>query len=238
MSPNNTEVLRRPISRVEVTNAFLRTVYNWMALGLGLTALISFALTYTAMSEILYNPQVRTLGLVAIFVELGLVFFLSLRIQKLSAGAATGLFLAYSALNGFTLSYVLLAYAASSVAQAFLVATGMFAAMSVYGLVTKRDLTSMGSLMTMGLFGVIIAMVVNLFLQSTMMELIICGAGVLIFLGLTAYDTQFLKEMGESVPADDAVAVRRGAILGALKLYLDFINLFLMLLRLFGSSRE
>jgi FtsH-binding integral membrane protein len=223
---------------VEVTNAFLRTVYNWMALGLGLTALVSFALTYTSLGEILYNPQVRTLGLVAIFVELGLVFYLSLRIQKLSAGAATGLYLAYSALNGFTLSYVLLAYAASSVVQAFLVTTGMFAAMSVYGLVTKRDLTSMGSLLLMGVFGLLIAFVVNIFLQSTMLELLLCGAGVLIFLGLTAYDTQFLKEMGESVPADDAVAVRRGSILGALRLYLDFINLFLMLLRLFGNSRE
>jgi FtsH-binding integral membrane protein len=238
MSPNDTSVLRRPISRVETTNAFLRSVYNWMALGLGLTALVSFALTYTSLGDVMVTPQARTLGLVAIFAELGLVFFLSLRIQKLSAGAATGLFLAYSALNGFTLSFVLLSYTASSVTQAFVIATGMFAAMSFYGMVTKRDLTALGSILIMAVFGLLIAMVVNLFFHSTTMELVISCVGVLVFLGLTAYDTQFLKEMGESVPADDALAVRRGAILGALKLYLDFINLFLMLLRLFGASRE
>jgi FtsH-binding integral membrane protein len=235
MNTNDTSVLRGPISRVEVTNAFLRSVYHWMTLGLGLTALVSFALTYTSLGSIMYSPQAQTLGLVAIFAELALVFFLSLRIQKLSAGAATGLFLAYSALNGFTLSFVLMAYTASSVTQAFVIATGMFAAMSFYGMVTKRDLTSLGSLLLMGLFGLLIAMVVNLFLHSTAMEMIISGVGVLIFLGLTAYDTQFLNEMVETVPVDDTLAVRRGAILGALKLYLDFINLFLMLLRLFGN---
>lgn len=238
MSPNNTEVLRRPMSRVEVTNAFLRSVYNWMALGLGLTAVISFALTYTSLNSILFHPQVRTVGMICIFVELGLVFYLSARIQKMSAFAATASFLVYSALNGFTLSFVLMAYNVGSVASAFITATGMFAAMSLYGLVTKRDLTSIGSMATMALFGLIIAMLVNMFLQSSTMSLIISGVGVLIFLALTAYDTQFLKEMGESVPRNDALAVRRGTIIGALKLYLDFINLFLMLLRLFGGSRE
>jgi FtsH-binding integral membrane protein len=238
MNSHNTGVLRRPITRVEATNAFLRSVYNWMALGLGLTALISFALTYTSLGYIMYSPQARTLGLVCLFVELGLVFFLSLRIQKLSAGAATGLFLAYSALNGFTLSFVLMAYTAGSVAQAFITAAGMFAAMSIYGMVTKRDLSSLGSLMVMALVGLLIAMIVNIFLASSTMDLVITGAGILIFLGLTAYDTQFLKEMGETVPADDALAVRRGTIIGALKLYLDFINLFLMLLRFVGVNRD
>lgn len=244
MDMNNTGTLQQPISRVAITNAFLRSVYNWMALGLGLTAVISFALTYTSLNTFFFTStgQITShgsiIGFGSIIAELVLVFVLSLRIQKLSAQAATTMFLVYSALNGISLSFVLYAYSVGSVVQAFITATGMFAAMSLYGLYTKRDLTGMGSLLTMGLFGLIIAMIVNMFLGSSQMDWIISIVGVLIFLGLTAYDTQFLKEMGESVPHDDVVAVRRGTIIGALRLYLDFINLFLMLLRLFGGNRE
>ncbi|HKK33722.1 MAG TPA: Bax inhibitor-1/YccA family protein, partial [Desulfomicrobiaceae bacterium] len=144
----------------------------------------------------------------------------------------------YSAMNGATLSAVLLAYTGASVFSTFLVCAGMFGAMSVYGMTTKKDLTSMGSFLFMGLIGIIIASVVNIFLQSPAMHFVISGVGVLIFTGLTAYDTQKLKAMGESAPMDDATAVRRGTILGALTLYLDFINLFLMLLRFMGQGRE
>lgn len=237
MEMNNTGTLRRPVSRVEVTNAFLRSVYNWMAAGLGLTALISVALTYTSLGAFLFTPQGVYIGFGCIIAELVLVFMLSLRIQKLSAQAATMMFMGYSALNGVSISFVLAAYTASSVAGAFITCTGMFAGMSLYGLVTKRDLTSLGSFLSMGVIGLLIAMVVNMFLGSTMMDLIISVVGVGLFLGLTAYDTQFLKEMGESVPQNDATAVRRGTIIGALKLYLDFINLFIMLLRLMGDRR-
>lgn len=244
MDMNNTGAMRQPISKVAITNAFLRSVYNWMALGLGLTAVISFAITYTSLGFFFFTPtgQITSHGSIVgfgcIIAELALVFILSLRIQKLSAQTATTMFLVYSALNGISLSFVLSAYNVGSVAQAFITATGMFAAMSLYGLFTKRDLSGMGSLLTMGLFGLIIAMVVNMFLGSSQMDWIITIVGILLFLGLTAYDTQFIKEMGESAPQDDATAIRRGTIIGALKLYLDFLNLFLMLLRLFGGNRD
>lgn len=234
---NNSATIPSPIGRVEITNAFLRSVYNWMAAGLALTAAISFALTYTSLSSFLFTQTGVYVGIACIITELALVFFISFRIQKLSAQTATLLFLFYSALNGISLSFVLIAYQVGSVATAFLTTTCMFGAMSLYGLYTKRDLTSMGSLLTMALIGLIIAMVVNFFLASSMMDFIISIAGVIIFMGLTAYDTQYLKEMGESAPHDDPVAIRRGVILGALKLYLDFINLFLMLLRLLGDRR-
>lgn len=238
MNMHSSDVLRKPASRVAVTNAFLRSVYNWMALGLALTAVISFALIFTPLNALIFNEQMRPIFFGCIIAELGLVFYLSARIRTLSGSAATGIFLLYSALNGVSLSFILIAYSVGSVAQAFFTATGMFAAMSLYGLYTKKDLTSMGSFMMMGLFGLIIAMVVNLFLGSGLMSMVISVIGVIIFLGLTAYDTQTLKEMGEAVPQGDAAALRRGTIMGALTLYLDFINIFLMLLRLFGGGRD
>lgn len=228
---------RRQMTGAAVLNAFLRSVYNWMAVGLGLTAVVSAALTYTSLNALLISPQGLTVGIVCALVELGLVFYLSFRINKLSGQAATGLFVLYSLLNGVTLSFILMQYQATSVAQAFFTAAGMFAAVSAYGLFTKKDLTGLGSFMFMGLIGLVVAMVINLFLQSTMLELGISLIGVVVFIGLTAYDTQFLKEMGNSAPADDPTALRRGAIMGALKLYLDFINLFIMLLRLLGDRR-
>ncbi|MDR3074146.1 MAG: Bax inhibitor-1/YccA family protein [Deltaproteobacteria bacterium] len=223
-------------SRAEVTNAFLRGVYLWMACGLGITAVFAFLTisSETLLRAIVFNKFVFY-GL--IIGELVLVVALSSAIHKLSSAAASGLFILYSVLNGMTLSVVLLAYTSQSVFTAFLSTAGMFGAMSLYGLVTKRDLTGMGSFMTMGLFGILIAMVVNMFLGSGTMDLIISVLGVFIFLGLTAYDTQAIRNMGESAPMDDELAIRRGTIMGALKLYLDFINIFLMLLRLFGSRR-
>jgi FtsH-binding integral membrane protein len=225
-------------SRVEVVNAFMRGVYGWMCLGLLLTAGASaFTVSSPAMMQAVFGNQILFFGL--IIAEFALVLGISAAINRLSAGAASGLFLLYSALNGVTLAAIFAIYAKAVIINAFLVTGGMFGAMSLYGLLTRRDLTSFGSFLFMGLIGIIIASVVNIFTKSAMMDFIISCVGVLVFLGLTAYDTQKLKVMGEMAPADDATAVRRGTILGALTLYLDFINLFLMMLRLFsGSNRD
>ncbi|MDR1359535.1 MAG: Bax inhibitor-1/YccA family protein [Deltaproteobacteria bacterium] len=237
MNANGTLTARGPVSAVAVTNAFLRSVYNWMGLGLGITALLAALFAYTDLRALPLSPGGQSFGFMAMIAEVALVFYLSLRIQKLSAGAATGIFLLYSALNGFTLSLILMLYSSTAVAQAFITTAGMFGAMSLYGLYTQKDLAGWGSLLFMGLIGLLIAMVVNIFLGSSLLGLGISVVGVIIFLGLTAYDTQLLKEMGRSVPYDDPAAVRRGAILGALRLYLDFINLFLMILRFVGDRR-
>jgi len=224
-------------TRVEVVNAFLRGVYGWMCLGLLVTAGASLmTVTSPAMMRAVFGNQILFFGL--IIVELGLVVGLSAAINRLSAGTASLLFLAYSALNGITLAAIFAVYAKAVIMNAFLVTGGMFGVMSLYGLLTKKDLTSFGSFLFMGLIGIIIASIVNIFTKSAMMDFVISCVGVLVFLGLTAYDTQKLKVMGQMAPADDATAVRRGTILGALTLYLDFINLFLMMLRLFGSSRD
>jgi len=218
-------------------SAFMRGVYHWMGAGLGLTALTAYltASSQAMMTLVFGNPMVLIMLVVA---ELGLVVGITAAISKLSARAATGLFLLYSGLNGVTLSAILTVYTAASIAGTFIVCAGMFVAMSLYGLSTKKDLTSWGSFLFMGLIGIILAMVVNIFLGSQMLEFIISGLGVIIFVGLTAYDTQKLKRMGETAPMDDGTAVRRGTILGALTLYLDFINLFLMLLHFFGQMKE
>lgn len=220
--------------RAEVVNEFLRGVYAWMSGGLLLTAGVAWA---TVNIQPLLAFAVNSM-LFLILAELGLVFFLSLRIRQMSPTTATGAFLGYSALNGLTLAPILLVYTSQSVAATFVVSAGMFGAMSLYGLLTKKDLTSWGSLLLMGLFGIILASVVNIFLGSATMGFVISGIGVLVFLGLTAYDTQRLKVMGETAPMGDAGALRKMAIMGALQLYLDFINLFLFLLRFMGASRD
>ncbi len=224
-------------ARVEVLNAFMRGVYQWMALGLGLTGIIAyFTATSPTLLQIIFGNPLVMWGL--LIGELLLVIGLSAGISKLSGSTATFLFLLYSGLNGLTLSAIFLVYTTSSIASTFLICAGMFAAMSIYGLTTKKDLTSLGSFLFMGLIGIIIASIVNIFLKSSAFQFVISGIGVIVFVGLTAYDSQKLKLMGESAPYDDALAIRRGTILGALTLYLDFINLFLMLLRFFGQSRE
>lgn len=233
----NYGTISQPRTDVQATNAFLRGVYNWMALGLGLTALVAYVVATTpVVAQAIFTNPILFWGL--LLGQLGLVFAISGAVHRMSAGTATGLFLLYSALNGATLSAILLVYTTASIFKAFIVCTGMFAAMSVYGATTKKDLTSWGSFLFMGLIGVIIASIVNIFMASSALDFVISGIGVLVFVGLTAYDTQKLKVMGESAPMDDAVAIRRGTILGALTLYLDFINLFLFLLRFFGGSRE
>lgn len=222
---------------VSAASVYMRQVYQWMTVGLAVTALISWFVASTpALNQMILG---NTMVLIALVVaQLGLVIALSAAVQKMSSAMATGCFVLYSALTGATLSSIFLVYSMGSIANAFTVTAGTFLAMSIYGTVTKRDLTAMGSFLMMGLFGIIIAMIVNFFLKSSMMDFIISCLGVVIFTGLTAYDTQKLREFGANTPFDDAVAVRRGVILGALTLYLDFINLFLMMLRLFGGNRD
>lgn len=227
----------RTQARAEVMNAFMRGVYGWMTAGLGVTAVLAFLVaTSPTLAQLFWGNSILLIGI--IIAEVGLVFAISGAIHRMSAGTATSLFLLYSALNGITLSIIFAAYAPAAIFKAFVTTAGMFGAMTIYGLTTKKDLTSWGSFLFMGLIGVFIAMIVNIFLQSPVMHFVISLVGVIVFTGLTAYDTQQLRVMGESAPYGDATAIRRGSILGALRLYLDFINLFLMLLRLFGGSRE
>ncbi len=216
-------------------NEFIRSVYNWMAIGLGLTGLVAFYVSNSpSMQKLIFGNQMVFLGL--IIGELVLVFSISARVNKIQASTATSLFLLYAALNGATLSSVFLIYTRSSITSTFFVCAGTFAASSIYGMVTKRDLTSMGQFMFMGLIGIIIASVVNMFVHSSGMSLIVSYIGVIVFVGLTAYDTQKLRTMALSQPAGlDSGTIRKGAIMGALALYLDFINLFLMLLRIMGN---
>lgn len=233
----NFQTVSRTRTDVQATNYFLRGVYNWMTLGLSLTAVVAYTVASTpAIAQVIFANPIIFWGL--IIAQFGLVLAISGGVHRMSAVTATGLFLLYSALTGATLSSILMVYTAASIFKAFIVCTGMFAAMSVYGATTKKDLTGWGSFLFMGLIGIIIASIVNIFMASSALDFVISGIGVLIFTGLTAYDTQKLKVMGESAPMDDALAVRRGTILGALTLYLDFINLFLFLLRFLGTSRD
>lgn len=228
---------QQSMSRAQTLSAFMRGVYGWMAAGLGLTAVTAvFTASSPALMSLIFGSMITMI--VLIVAQFGLVVALSAAINRLSAGAATGMFLLYSALNGLTLSGIFVVYTGATIASAFAVCSGMFVAMSIYGLVTKRDLTSWGSFLFMGLVGMILASVVNIFVKSSVLGMILNYVGVLVFVGLTAYDTQKLKDMGESAPLNDATAIRRGSILGALTLYLDFINLFLMLLRIFGGNRD
>ena len=226
--------LQRAQAQVQV-NEFIRSVYNWMAIGLGLTGFVAFYVsTSESLKQLIFGNQILFFGL--IIGELALVFTLSSRVNKMQASTATALFVLYSALNGATLSFIFLIYTRSSITSTFFICAATFVACSIYGMTTKRDLTSMGGFLMMGLFGIIIASVVNIFLRSSGMSMIISYIGVLVFVGLTAYDTQKLKNMALTQPAGvEAGVIRKGAILGALSLYLDFINLFLMLLRILGN---
>jgi FtsH-binding integral membrane protein len=228
--------LKQTQTQVQVrVNSFIRSVYNWMAIGLGITGFVAYYVANTeSLRQLIFGNQILFFGL--IIAEFGLVIAISARIQKMQASTATALFVLYSALNGATLSMIFLIYTASSITSTFFICAGTFVTCSIYGWTTKRDLTSVGGFMAMGLIGIIIASVVNIFLRSSAMYMIISYIGVIVFVGLTAYDTQHLKNMAATQPDGlEAGVVRKGAILGALKLYLDFINLFLMLLRIFGN---
>jgi hypothetical protein len=232
----NTKQITIAQARQEASSIFLAKVFNWMAMGLGLTGIIAYL---TASSGLARAIVASPLFMILLFAELGLVFFLSARIDKIQASTAAGLFIGYAVLNGLTLSAIFLAYTSSSIAGTFFITAGMFGAMALYGMVTKRDLSGLGSFLFMGLIGIVIASVVNIFLGSSGLGWMISVLGVFIFTGLTAYDVQKIKTMGEEgILEQGEAAVRKGSIIGALALYLDFINLFLMLLRFFGGSRD
>jgi FtsH-binding integral membrane protein len=224
-----------PASAITLAKAsFFPRVYGWMALGLLVSAVASIGLLSSPSAlKFVFGSKVIYFGL--ILGELGLVFYLSSRVMSMSPAAAKGAFLAFAALNGVTLASIFLLYTAGSIASTFLVSAATFGAMSAYGMATKRDLTGFGSFVVMGLFGVVIASVVNLFLKSEAVYWVTTYIGVLVFVGLSAYDTWKLKRMAETPGYGEALA--NLAILGALTLYLDFVNLFLMLLRLMGKRR-
>lgn len=215
---------------------YMAQVYGWMTCGLLLTAFVAwYAANSEAVLQMVFASRVTFFGL--IIAQLAVVFVLSGLIHKLSAGVATTLFMLYSALTGLTISSILLLYTAQSIAATFVVTAGMFGAMSLYGYTTKRDLSRMGSMLFMGLIGIVLASLVNFWLKSEALMWVITYVGVVIFVGLTAYDTQKLKEIGQQINVSDHSQLRKYSILGALTLYLDFINLFLMLLRIFGNRR-
>jgi uncharacterized protein len=226
--------------------AYMIRVYNTMALGVALTGIVSW-LTYNA--AVVTNEAGRIVSmtafgqaifsgpaLIVLFLgTLGLVFFMSFRVHTLSVGTATGLFYLYAGLLGLMLASVFMVYTGTSIARVFFITAASFGALSLYGYTTQRDLTAIGSFLIMGLFGLILAMIVNIFLASSALDFAISAVGVLVFAGLTAYDTQRIKEMYDV--NDDGTIAGRKAVMGALSLYLDFINMFLMLLRLFGERR-
>jgi FtsH-binding integral membrane protein len=226
-----------PISRTR-TAEFMAAVYRWMAFGLALTGIVSWAVTTSpGMFRAFYNYQDgRIVGVSGLFwivgiAELALVWLFVPAIQRVSLAAAAGMFLGYCALSGVTFSVYLLTFTATSIASTLFITGGAFFALSLYGTLTKRDLSGARSFLVVGLVGIIIASIVNLFLRSNAVEFVISCAGVLIFAGLTAYDTQKLRALGET-------GEERHALVGALALYLDFINLFLFLLRFLGRRRQ
>ena len=224
--------------RVE-QNTFVAKVYGWMSIGLLLTAIVALATVNTpSLIAAIFLNKALFFGL--IIGELLLVVVLSAAINRIPAGAATALFLLYAAINGLTLSVIFLVYTQASIASTFFVTAGTFGALSLYGYFTKRDLTTIGNLCGMALFGLIIASVVNLFVANSTLYWVVTYAGVVIFVGLTAYDTQRIRRMAESVSVvqdGQEAAIGRLSVIGALILYLDFINLFLLLLRLLGRRR-
>jgi uncharacterized protein len=245
MADLNDRMVARPSARTEVIDQGLRSymlrVYNYMAVGLGLTGIAAVATfmaavdngQLTGFGQLLFASSFRW---VVVFAPLALVFFLSFRVQSMSVAAAQLTFWIYATLVGVSFASLGLVYAHESIARVFFISAASFGGLSLWGYTTKRDLSGMRSFLFMGLIGLILAMVVNLFLQSSAMQFVISAIGVLVFAGLTAYDTQQIKEM--YFEADDAATAGRKAIMGALRLYLDFINMFLMLLQLFGNRNN
>lgn len=221
-----TEVLRQ--------QSIMTQVYAWMTAGLLATGAVAMFVANTALGIMIASNPFLFFGL--FIAEIALVLMLTARIGKMAAGTATIMFLTYALLNGLTLSVIFLAYTQASIAQTFFITGGTFGLMSLYGYTTKRDLTKLGSLLVMGLIGFLIASVVNIFLRNELIYWITTYAGLAIFIGLTAWDTQKIKRMSQEAGNDDTQA-HRIAIIGALMLYLDFINMFLLLLRIFGDRR-
>lgn len=218
----------------KATNVMIKNVYLWMCGALAITGLTAY---YVASSQAILSWMFSNawIMIALIVAELGLVIGLSAAINRISALTATLMFLAYSVVNGMTLCTIFLVYKLGSIASTFFVTAGTFGAMAIYGSVTKKDLTRVGNLCIMAVIGLIIATLVNLVIKSTMMEMIVSGVGVLVFVGLTAYDAQKIKEAFYGVAESEEA--NKFAVIGALNLYLDFVNLFLYLLRLFGRRK-
>jgi len=218
----------------ERVTAFLRKVYGWMFAGLAVTAVVaSMVAGSPAMLRHIYTNQFLYFGL--ILAELGLVFYLSAKVQTLAPNVATALFMLYSALNGVTLSFILLMYTGESIGTTFLVTAGMFGAMALYGSTTSRSLAGVGQFFFMGLIGLVLASIVGMFWHNDALQFLITVVGVIVFTGLTAWDAQRLKQMAVMLPEGQTGSY---AVVGALSLYLNFINLFLMLLRVLGGRRD
>ena len=224
---------------------YMLRIYNYMAVGLGLTGIAAIATYMAAVETTATGVQLTAFGTllfasafkwVVIFAPLAVVLFLSFRVQHMSVAAAQLAFWVYAALVGVSFGSLGLVYAGESIARVFFITAASFGGLSLIGYTTKRDLTGMGSFLMMGVIGLFVAMIVNLFLQSTGLQFVVSVLGVLIFAGLTAYDTQKIKEM--YFESDNRETMGRKAIMGALNLYLDFINMFLFMLRLFGNSRN
>ncbi len=219
----------------EGLRSYMLKVYNYMSIGLGITGVVAFffnqwVMSDPAIAQIVYGSPLKWVIMLA---PLAFVLVLSFGINKMSAATAQLTFWAFATVMGLSLASIFLIYTGTSIARVFFITAATFGAMSLYGYTTKRDLTNWGSFLFMGLIGVIIAMVVNIFMQSSALAFGISVVGVLVFVGLTAYDTQKIKE--EYLETDGHEIMGKKAIMGALRLYLDFINLFLMLLRLFGN---
>ncbi len=227
---------RSDLSMSTAFPALMRKVFVWMTLALAITGLTAFGVaTSPSLVSMIFGSKVMFWGL--IIAEFALVFAISGAIHKLSLSTATLLFILYSVVNGATLSVIFFAFSTAVIAKTFFITAGTFGAMALVGYTTKTDLSSMGKILIMALIGIIIASVVNMFVGSSGFDLIISYVGVLIFVGLTAYDTQKIKEMCQMAP-DAGESAQKLALLGALTLYLDFINLFLYLLRIFGNNKE
>ena len=233
MTPQTAFTPAAAVSAERVT-AFLRKVYGWMFVGLGVTAAVALGVAGSpTLVQAIFGNKILFFGLM--LAELGLVFYLSARVNKLAPATASGLFLLYSALNGATLAFIFLAFTGTSIATTFAVAAGMFGALALYGSTTKRSLAGVGQFVFMGLIGLILASLVGLFVKSEGLQFVISIVGVIVFTGLTAWDAQRLKAMAAALPEGQTGSY---AVVGALSLYLDFINLFLFLLRFLGGRRD
>lgn len=233
---NYTTTYNRQQSLAVAFPALMRKVFTWMSLALAITGLTAYIVAQSP--DLMYTIASNKILFWGLLIgEFGLVMWLSAGINKMSKLTATLLFILYSVVNGITMSFIFLAYTMSSIASVFFITAGTFGAMALLGYVTKKDLTSMGKILIMGVIGLIIATIVNLFIHSTGLQMICSYAGVLIFTGLTAYDTQKIKNMLANANDYDETA-QKYAVLGALTLYLDFINLFLYLLKIFGNRRN
>jgi len=233
MTPETLASAAGATQAAERVTAFLRTVYGWMCAGLAVTAVTAWAVASSpSLVQAIAGNRIAFWGI--FIAQLGIVIFLSARVQRLAPTTASLLFLLYSAITGVFFSFILLVFARESIATTFLVTAGMFGALAVYGTVTKRDLTGLGQFVMMGLVGVVLASIVGIFWQNNMFQFVLSCCGVIVFTGLTAWDAQRLRGMALALPEGQTGSY---AILGALSLYLDFINLFLFLLRFLGRRR-